>query len=478
MINIILFKRGSSPKVEAYTGDHGELVYDRGRGALRLHDGNKLGGFLLGSNNFVQTRPTIVSPANGAVDLPRQINITVSPYQGEGTHTATRWQASLDADMTNNVVDGGWDTDHLTSVQIDCPSNSVVFLRCQFQIDGEYATAWSDIISVTTNEGWLTRYTAYRETSHLTERSVMTVASTRILDYKQTFRLNARQTFNEGGNYSRETIRNTNTIWSTLVSSAITQANTTKSYQRTTTYSRQTSGAALTEKSTSRMTQANVTSYETRSTSGPILRIHETSMSVGSAITSHYTRTTAFSTAYREAAGARNTSYETYYNTGQGLTNHSTSRSTVVYIDTVRSTSKNTVDQTISTANRTTRFYTSYTVWITSEEINTVVRSTTISTSYMTGTTVEFDGVTHWNALTKWSALAVTSWSTVQNRTTSRATQTTAETNWTDEPGYSTVFETDFWQTSTFRSSESSYETIYNYDTYYNTLVETESYTG
>lgn len=327
MLRILMLKRGSAATLDNYRGAEGELVYDRTAGTLRIHDGIRTGGYTMQRNAVQMETPTIVSPSNGAVDVSRQITFTSTPYSGAGNHTASRWMIYLDAARTELLHDSGWSNDALNSYYFEAPPETGLYVQVMYRMDNELTTPWSGINYVRTASEWLTYFTAFSQTSHVTSYSRTT-----------------SWTLNTSGSAS--------TSWSTSVSYSRGTSRTT-SYSSSTLYSRVTSWSGATSWTTSEA-HVNATNWTTtwstyvdptypgggyRSTGVSTGTITQWSMPKTTSVSTSYSRTTSYYAS--TSSGGTTTSWTTSWS-GSRSTSRSTTKSWSTAI------SANTTDSSIT----------------------------------------------------------------------------------------------------------------------------------
>lgn len=166
----LLLKRGSTTVVSQHTGMHGELVYDKTLGTLRVHDGEKVGGFLLQTEGSFGYRPRIVSPSDFSYSPTVDVAVSFTPYEGAGTSSKVQVQVSTHEDFVDNVYDSGWVIDTGT-VTVPLSGGESFFIKVRQRSSEGSTTPWSLPIRVTTGLGHYTFYTSIRQTSNETEYS-------------------------------------------------------------------------------------------------------------------------------------------------------------------------------------------------------------------------------------------------------------------------------------------------------------------
>lgn len=207
MKRVLLLKRGSTPVVSTYRGPAGELVYDKGLQTLRIQDGIKTGGFRVYTEADADFRPSIVSPANGALNVSRQMTLTATPYGGSGTHGKSRWMVYLNPEMTELIHDSGWLEGGSNSYDYEGPTDTYIYIRVIYMTENGYTTRWSPLIVIKTNAEWLTYFTAQRETSRDTD----VARTTEVITYEPGYRETWEPAVNQNTSYQTEVLHETST---------------------------------------------------------------------------------------------------------------------------------------------------------------------------------------------------------------------------------------------------------------------------
>lgn len=183
---VVQLKRGSTPVVQVYTGPAGELVYDRGNQSIRIHDGLKVGGHMVGIAHGDPYRPRLVSPADGASIAGSDIAVTTTPFEGLGESNVVRYQVSRFVDFAVMFFDTGWVVDDGNTV-LSLGPNDQYYIRTQQAGTLGHTTQWSVPIRVTTGSGWLTYFEVDAQTSASTEMSRTTMFYTHVEGFRETY---------------------------------------------------------------------------------------------------------------------------------------------------------------------------------------------------------------------------------------------------------------------------------------------------
>lgn len=90
------------------------------------------------------TKPKILSPQNGALNVPAVTTITLSPFYSpyNYSHVSSHWQISLNNDFTNLILDEESTTD-LTSKTIVLQEDTQYWVRVRYKDSGAFESRWA-----------------------------------------------------------------------------------------------------------------------------------------------------------------------------------------------------------------------------------------------------------------------------------------------------------------------------------------------
>lgn len=159
-----LWKRANTSAINSYVGVANEVVVDYTGSSpkLRVMDGVTPGGTVINSENVVTTKPSIVTPANNAVDIDLTPILTAVSNVTNSIDVCafSRWQIATDSGFTNVVLDTGAIAGDGTLVDLSMYNNSLVantqywarvmhFMTSGITTDFSIATSFTTIATVT-----------------------------------------------------------------------------------------------------------------------------------------------------------------------------------------------------------------------------------------------------------------------------------------------------------------------------------------
>ncbi len=114
-----------------------------------------IGGPFGSSVNSMVNAPTILTPANGAIDQAYSLTITASAFDPEGmidTHVSSDWQLATDLNFVNVVASSIGDTSNLTSWSVsNLEADITHYVRVRYTGESpERVSDWSAVSSFTT----------------------------------------------------------------------------------------------------------------------------------------------------------------------------------------------------------------------------------------------------------------------------------------------------------------------------------------
>ena len=120
----LLFKTDRFLTADAsYIGEVGEITFNAEDRELRLHDGVVANGSLFvkyppEEEQLTAFPPVIINPAHES-DTALQPTFVTLPYNGQGTHTESRWVIATDSELSTVVFDSDWDASALETLDLE-----------------------------------------------------------------------------------------------------------------------------------------------------------------------------------------------------------------------------------------------------------------------------------------------------------------------------------------------------------------------
>ena len=147
----IKLKHGTPTAVANYIGEPGEMVVADGSNIPRVMDGVTPGGKSLDGRRYNTSQPTMVGPVDGSTGVPTVVSLQSSAFVGDGYHTASYWEVSIDPNFITLAFSSGRDTENLTSLT-DLPilaRDTTYYARVCHEGANGGVSIWSDSTSFT-----------------------------------------------------------------------------------------------------------------------------------------------------------------------------------------------------------------------------------------------------------------------------------------------------------------------------------------